>query len=374
MQLSFSAHTIVFPVQQNKFLLYQLLTRRGVLTNTSSFQLITDYTEGKKSSSNIVIKDISTFSLSECLLDNPNGLLTGIELNDTDNKSLDESIGLLSDLSILVSDNDYTNKLGKKVNLFDKDHIGNFHQQIGQYVLRNQNINAEMWWITQKFLPDYKGTTDTPYNWVQEVFMNEFFTAENTKGKKVLDFGCGIGYYTHFFHKLGGMVTGVDPSENYINIAKNEFSKGGKIDFIKASFEKRSDFEIFEEKFDMIFLSDVFLYYFEPYKKMELTPALLLTKLSALLNENGKIYIMDPHGIFHLQPWFNKHKPFLIAVEYANRKYRVTPNLEEVSLAAEGAGMVISKIREVKYKGVETDKLFYAEFPFWWFFELKKDI
>jgi hypothetical protein len=61
-----------------------------------------------------------------------------------------------------------------------------------------------------------------------------------------------------------------------------------------------------------------------------------------------------------------------MSVEYANRKYRVTPNLEEVSFAVESAGLTISKIREVKYKGEDKGKMFYAEFPFWWFFELIK--
>jgi SAM-dependent methyltransferase len=228
-----------------------------------------------------------------------------------------------------------------------------------------------MWWTTQKFLPDYSGTTDTPYKWVQEVFMREFFTKQNMDGKKVLDFGCGVGYYSSFFNELGGTVTGVDPSEKYIGIADAEFAKPG-LDFKKAVFEKAADFDFFTEKYDIIFLSDVFLYYFEPYKKMELTPLLLLQKLSGILNENGKIYILDPHGVFHLQPWFNPTAPFVMAMEYANRKYRVTPNLEEVSVVVENAGMVISKIREIKYKGDVVENKFYAEFPFWWFFELSK--
>ena len=82
---------------------------------------------------------------------------------------------------------------------------------------------------------------------------------------------------------------------------------------------------------------------------------------------------MDPHGVFHLQPWFNLSHPYVISMEYANRKYRVTPNLEEVSLVVEEAGLHISKIRELKYHGKDPDKIFYSEFPFWWFFEISKN-
>jgi SAM-dependent methyltransferase len=376
MTLRFSPHTIVRNINEDRFLIYQIVTRKGVLINHVSLAAINVFLINQSATiETLYLKDISTFSLSRSLLDNPNGLLDeSYFLANLDSKDFIQALDDLKKLSILASDDSYLDKLGKKLNLFDKDHTGNFHQQIGEYVLRNKDINAEMWWITQKFSEDYKSTTDTPYKWVQEIFMHEQFSESNIAGKKVLDFGSGIGYYSRFFHDLGGDVTGVDPSENYINIAKEEFAKKDEINFIKASFEKISDFEMFEDKYDMIFLSDVFLYYFEPYKKMELTPVILLQELNKILNKDGKIFILDPHGIFHLQPWFNRNKPFLMAVEYANRKYRVTPNLEEVSIAAEKAGLVISKIREVKYKGTDIDKMFYAEFPFWWFFELKKAI
>ncbi len=370
----FSAHTIIYPLEKDLFLLYQLLTRKGVVLNTASLALVNTHISGETiDKGNISVKDLSTFSLSECLLDNPNGLLNRLLLDtELNTVGFQEGIQLLEKHSILVHSDAYTGQLGKKTSLFDKGHTGNFHQQIGEYVLHNKNINAEMWWITQKFSADYTATTDTPYKWVQETFMHTFFTNENMKNQKVLDFGCGIGYYSNFFSKLGGKVTAVDPSEVYINIAKNMFSKNGEIDFRKEKFESESDFNVFDAKYDMIFLSDVFLYYFEPYKKMELTPAILLKKLANLLNENGRIYIMDPHGIFHLQPWMNKNAPFVMAMEYANRKYRVTPSLEEVSLVSEEAGLAITRIRELKYTGEDADKKFYAEFPFWWFFELVK--
>jgi hypothetical protein len=255
MTLRFSPHTIVRNINEDRFLIYQLVTRKGVLINHVSLAAINVFLINQSATSEtLYLKDISTFSLSRSLLDNPNGLLDeSYFLADLDTKDFIQALDDIKKLSILVSDDSYLDKLGKKLNLFDKDHTGNFHQQIGEYVLRNKDINAEMWWITQKFSADYKSTTDTPYKWVQEVFMHEQFSEANIAGKKVLDFGSGIGYYSRFFHDLGGHVTGVDPSENYINIAKEEFAKKDEINFIKASFEKISDFEMFEDKYDMIF-------------------------------------------------------------------------------------------------------------------------
>jgi SAM-dependent methyltransferase len=375
MKYLISSHTLILSIGENKLLLYQLLTRNGILVDSNFFLEFfkTDHTQ-LNTGDLIRYKDVSTFSLSECLLDNSNGILKNLNEQILELGSLNEILVLAKKYSILVSEEDqYIERLGKKTNLFDQFHTGNFHQNIGDYVLKNHKENAEWWWITQKFRNNFLETTDTPYKWVQEFFMNDFFTTENICNKKVLDFGCGIGYYSAFFSKMGGNVVGVDPSEKYLEIAETIYSNNSKVKYIKAEFENPNDFDFLDKDFDVIFLSDVFLYFFEPYKKMDLTPATLLLKLKSLLNRNGKIYIMDPHGVFHLQPWINTNKPFVMSLEYANRRYRVTPNLEEVSMVVEEAGLHISKIRELKYKGTDSDKSFYSEFPFWWFFEISKN-
>jgi SAM-dependent methyltransferase len=371
-----SPHTLIFSINEKNFLLYQLLTRKGILVDSSFFLnlLSIDNIELRKKDS-IFFKDVSTFSLSECLLDNSNGIFKNLNNQILGIGSLNDFIELAQSYSILILEGDnYVGRLGKKTTLFDQYHTGNFHQKIGEYVLKNHKENAEWWWITQKFTNNFLETTDTPYKWVQEVFMQDFFSSVNVGSKKVLDFGCGIGYYSSFFSILGGDVVAVDPSEKYLEIANYLYSNNSKVKYIKAEFENQNDFDFLDKDFDIIFLSDVFLYFFEPYKKMNLTPSTLLVKLKSLLSKNGKIYIMDPHGVFHLQPWISLNKPFVMSLEYANRKYRVTPNLEEVSLVVEEAGLHISKIRELKYKGSDPDKSFYSEFPFWWFFEISKNI
>ena len=375
MKYNLSKHSFIYQISENKILLYQILTRKGILCTKEILKYLSEIDKIDFLNIEIDIKDVSTFSLSDCLLDNPNGLDKDLVNTSLSPVKLSKIIDTLFRYSIIVDNQStYLERLNKKSNLFDNFHIGNFHQQIGENVLKRHKENAEMWWIYQKFSSDFKSTTDSPYKWVQEAFIEDFFKSNVLQNKKILDFGCGIGYYSSFFNKLGGDVLGVDPSEAYIKIANENFINNDKIKFEICSFESESDFDFFEDKYDIIFLSDVFLYYFEPYKKMQLTPDLLLQKLSNLLTPQGKIYIMDPHGVFHLQSWMNTENPFMLSVEYANRKYRVTPNLEEFSLAAESANLQISLIRELKYKGTDSDKIFYSEFPFWWFFELSNKI
>lgn len=43
----------------------------------------------------------------------------------------------------------------------------------------------------------------------------------NINGKSVLDYGCGTGTFSRFLHSEGAFVTGVDVSENMIEVAKS---------------------------------------------------------------------------------------------------------------------------------------------------------
>ena len=42
-------------------------------------------------------------------------------------------------------------------------------------------------------------------------------------GEKVLELGCGYGYYTDYFQSIGGDVIGVDGSPAMIEIAKQKY-------------------------------------------------------------------------------------------------------------------------------------------------------
>jgi 2-polyprenyl-3-methyl-5-hydroxy-6-metoxy-1,4-benzoquinol methylase len=372
MDCNITEHVLMLPVSQDLFLLYQCLLRKGVLVDDET---LTKLISGDDTESQVKFLDISCFSLCECLLDNPGGIKFD-EKSELNTGTCSEFYGLLKKHGILTSDGSYVENLGKRTSLFDRDHIGNFHQQIGEFLFRSRGGNPEEWWIYQKFNRELTSPRNTPYLYVQERFFEEYFNCDYS-GQKWLDFGCGIGYYSHLFAKHNAEVLGVDPSESYIEIAKRDFTCSGKNEYLKAKFESIDDFYVLSgKKFDRIFMSDVFLYYYEPYKEMELNADLLLVELEKLLAPGGVISILDPHGCFHLQPWLATKYPFLVSTEYRHRNYRVTPNLEEVSISAENAGLCISKIRELYNREDDSaenqPEAVTSEFPLWWYFELKR--
>jgi ubiquinone/menaquinone biosynthesis C-methylase UbiE len=70
------------------------------------------------------------------------------------------------------------------------------------------------------------------------------FLARMPKGGRILDIGCGPGQDAENFTRLGFNVTGIDPSEKFIEIARMRvpaarFTKGDmrKLDFPDASFD-----------------------------------------------------------------------------------------------------------------------------------------
>lgn len=366
MNLKLTEHTILINRGNQFFILYNVLLRNGVLIDKKFFSKEISANTKEK----YYFKDMSTFSLSKSLVDNPNGIINEIDYESLIKTSKNNIILKCEELSILAKDNSYLKRIGLKTSIFDREHVGNFHQQIGQFLLNNKKTNPEEWWIYQKFNKDLNKTKDNPYFWVQEVFIKSYFNKKLLKNKNILDFGGGVGYYSDYFASYSNTVDLVEPSKLYINIGKKVFGNRKNLNFILKDFKKKEDFRFLEKKYDFIFLIDVFLYFFVPYQKIDITPSILLKKLKGKLNKNGKIFIIDPHGAFHLQAYFKNERPFMISTEYNNKKYRVTPTLEEMSLAIENSGLTISKIRELKYEGNDDNKMFYKEFPFWWFFEL----
>ena len=205
-----SPNTLILQVSDERILYYQGLLRKGVLAESNSLSFVSKYICKQSIDNSVFVDalDITQFSLSGCMLDNPSGIQfdIGTSLKST---SLEDFFSLLKLLDILVSDDDYVKKVDKKLNLFDADHTGTFHQELGSHMLSLKK-NPEMWWVEQKFNKDLLSLRDNQYRHVQEKFMKSFFS-EDLTNQKLLDFGCGIGYYANFFSHRNANVVGVDP-------------------------------------------------------------------------------------------------------------------------------------------------------------------
>ena len=73
-------------------------------------------------------------------------------------------------------------------------------------------------------------------------------------GEKILDLGCGYGYYTEYFQSIGGIATGIDGSKAMIDIAKKNYPK---CDFMVLDITKTLPFE--DNSFDIIFCNQVLM-------------------------------------------------------------------------------------------------------------------
>lgn len=83
------------------------------------------------------------------------------------------------------------------------------------------------------------------------------------KGKSVLDIGCGSGRYTAALAQNGAQVTGIDFSENMLDLARRlaaENKVSNRCQFIKTDFLNHA----FEKNFDICIAVGILEYFEEP--------------------------------------------------------------------------------------------------------------
>ncbi len=140
--------------------------------------------------------------------------------------------------------------------------------------------------------------------------------------EKILDVCTGTGHVAHYALKkiTGGFITGIDISENMIEIAKNKDNENSKINYICSDLEEYNP----EYKFDLITCA-FGIFFFPDMNKA-------LQKMKRLLNENGRIIIssfeipfMEPQrGIFmeNLKKYNDPIRPSLWVDINTEEKFR----------------------------------------------------
>ena len=329
----------------------------------------------------------SGFSAADCsvpanldgLFADPTGISKLEELPIVHFEEFSNALEYLRDRMIVVFDSaEYSAYFDKRTSLLDRAHLGTFHQRLGADLLLRQRIRPDEWWYQQKFNPNSDTLRDNPYKFVQFAFLENFTSTFKLTNKKVLDFGCGSGLAAEQFIRNGADVWGVDPNEEMLEIARSK---------LRASFTgihlpiKEADFlsVIPNIDFDLIWMSDVLMFYFYPPDAGDplLDPSGVLRTLVNYLTHDGKIVIMQPHGFFWLSPWLgNQDRPYTVITEYTRRLYSVSPSLTELSDAIHASGLVIERIYEPlpeENSGADPRSIkFSREFPLWWVFECCK--
>lgn len=380
---------LITPARPGEYLICNPFTRTFALGDTRFVELLSFLLQERSPSeleryepAECMVLDVSRPLFADGLLGDPTGLDRTRNLDGAAAVKVDRALALARRLRLVIDDESaYADYLaGAKRSPIDARHRGNMHQLVGEYVIRSlRRRGVDEWWVDQKFTPDRTLPREGLYLDVQWRFATSYYTRARLEGKRVLDFGCGPGLFSRLFAGGGATVVGLDTSAEHLETARRLAAEDGLADRVEfRTLElpvERSLAELASQRFDLIFLSDVMMFYFHPYPPdLELDPMALLCGLEKLLAPRGRITVLEPNGAFWQQPWLgDPGRPFTVLTEYRHRRYGVTPTLEQMSRAAESAGLAIAKVRELAPGDECPDTRaagFAAEFPVWWFFEL----
>lgn len=125
-----------------------------------------------------------------------------------------------------------------------------------------------------------------PQNVITRLFLSRFsIIKKNFKGKKILDFSCGIGPYLNFFKDLKMKVYATEISDKILNNLKKKYNK---IVFKKADTDKI----YFKKNFFDIFFAYHSIYYLN-HKNQNYEETLM--QIRKILKKNGLLIFTIPN-------------------------------------------------------------------------------
>ena len=129
-----------------------------------------------------------------------------------------------------------------------------------------------------------KKINDSETNKRIRIIYEELLPKEYLKGKKFLEVGCGLGYFSNKASKIGANVTGIDIGPNLVEINKKKTPKGV---FKVAS---ASDLPFKDETFDVVLSTEVI----EHVNNQKSA----LKEMCRVLKKNGILVITTPNRFF----------------------------------------------------------------------------
>jgi SAM-dependent methyltransferase len=372
---------VIAPMRAHEFLISNVATRTHAVGDSGFLELLSS--PAAPPVQRVRVRDATRPAFEDGLLGDPTGVDRAATLTGVEPMPADDALALARRLMLVVDDLDQYRELltGRRMNVLDRAHRGNLHQRVGEYVLLGlRRPSVDEWWIDQKFTDDRREPRGGLYRDVQWHFATAYYAEAGLEGQRILDFGCGPGLFSRLFGRLGAVVLGLDTNASHLQSARRLATGDGlqdRCEFRQLTLPLQEGLATLEgHRFDRIFLSDVLMFYFHPYEpSVELDPVDLMRRLAALLAPGGRIDVLEPNGVFWQQPWLGEpDRPYTILTEYRHRHFGVTPTLEQLARAVEAAGLAITRIRELAAEPSRGDRAlgFAAEFPPWWFFELRR--
>lgn len=336
------------------FVIYNLSQRTSVYLKNDLFEIIFINQDYKiNTNKKYIYKDISEFTLWKNMYANPNLINLKKPLLSS---NCFEIFRLLHKKKIFI---DHKKTLHKKF-LFEK-FVGNINKQILTECFYKKKDISE-WWIEQKFQKNsLKKIKDTPYSFIQKFFIKNYLKKiKDIKNKNALEVACGHGFYSNIFSKYFKNVSGFDYNESYIQLAKNLY-KQKNLKFFTADLIKK-DFT--KEKYDFIFMIDVYLFFFDKEYQINLyeNKVNILKNIYKSLNKNGRLVIIDPHNFWLMPRFGTENNPIGILNEYFDNKFSSLPPLEERLKPLFLSGFKIIDLQEPKIDN--KAKTFISKFDF----------
>jgi SAM-dependent methyltransferase len=289
-----------------------------------------------------------------------------------------ELLARFKDRYLLVDDEArYSAAFSPKASILDREHLGTFHQQLGQHLAVERHESPEDWWLRQKFTADLSGVKQNLYGAAQESNLRNYFGRRFGLGDSVVDLGCGPGFYSNLIAEAGASVLGVDPNENYIRLAQEKAE--GDVRFITARVGAPHALDdVPTGSADYVFMSDALLFYFVPVLPDEKPDIdVLLADVRRILRPGGSFISVEPHSTFWLSSWLGDvERPFAIVTEYLHKSYGVTASLSRLVQAFAKGGFAVSWMEEFtpdpSFERVDPRAFHFAsQFPLWQLLEFK---
>jgi SAM-dependent methyltransferase len=322
---------------------------------------------------------IEYFSNEAGLLADPSRFRRNTEDWEALNLNRTELVAELKKHCILVDDEVvYLDRFKPKRHLLDSVHFGNFHQQHGQHMALTRRKDPADWWMRQKFSEDQLSVRpDTLYGAIQSKFLERYAEERISNGMTVVDLGCGTGVYSNLMASRGAAVLGIDPSEEYLAVARANAVQGARFENMKIGEAGALD-DVPSASADIVFMSDALLFYFVPfYPGQNADIRILLKDIRRILKPGGSFVSLEPHGAFYLMPWLGAiDRPFVVITEYLRKSFGIVPPLSGLIQQVTQAGFVVTDMREIVpadyFKEIDPRGYYFAsEFPLWHLLEFR---
>ena len=217
---------LVLPGPESSWVLFNVQTRDALATNADGLAAL----RAGKSAKKIKVWDIGYFPNFRGLLYDPTPWKRGKGWPGARLISGKDFIALCIERHILVKDEKaYKELFNAKRHILDTEHLGNFHQQLGYKLRIEERVDADKWWVAQKFTKNLDGLNDTLYKAIQGHFLDTYFKKTFSKKNSVVDLGCGVGLYAKQMAKYAKSVLAIDPTEQFVGSAAKNVPKNAPL-------------------------------------------------------------------------------------------------------------------------------------------------